>query len=170
MEKLNANFFNKNSTALAESLLGKTLCRKVDGVVIKDIITETEAYLNEQDSASHARFGKTKRNHLMWENGKVYIYLCYGMHYMFNITSGINENAGAVLIRATKNFKGPGILTKNFKITQSLNGACIFNSDEIWLEESEINFKIEKLKRIGINYANKKDINAKLRFKIKEFV
>lgn len=84
-----AKFFDCPPAALAEKLIGKYLCRDTGSEIIKDEIMETEAYFGVDDSASHARFGKTERNKLMWEEGgTIYVYLCYGIHEMFNIISG----------------------------------------------------------------------------------
>ncbi len=158
-------FFICPADELAKKLIGKILCREIDGDIIKDEIIETEAYFGIEDSASHARFGKTERNKLMWEKGgTIYVYLCYGIHEMFNIVSGNENEVGAVLIRATSSSKGPGLLTKKFEINRKLNGEKIFNNNKIWLEENTEKIKIKKEKRIGINFANSKDKNALLRF------
>lgn len=158
-------FFICTADELAEKLIGKILCREIDGDIIKDEIIETEAYFGIEDSASHARFGKTERNKLMWEKGgTIYVYLCYGIHEMFNIVSGNENEVGAVLIRATRSAKGPGLLTKKFGINRKLNGEKIFNNNKIWLEENTEKINIKKGKRIGINFANSKDKNALLRF------
>lgn len=158
-------FFICPADELAEKLIGKILCTEIDGDIIKDEIIETEAYFGIEDSVSHARFGKTERNKLMWEKGgTIYVYLCYGIHEMFNIVSGNENEVGAVLIRATSSAKGPGLLTKKFEINRKLNGEKIFNNNKIWLEENTEKIKIKKEKRIGINFANSKDKNALLRF------
>lgn len=160
-----ANFFECPPDELAEKLIGKYLCRDTGSEIIKDEIMETEAYFGVNDSASHARFGKTERNKLMWEEGgTIYVYLCYGIHEMFNIVSGKNGEVGAVLIRSTKSAKGPGLLTKKFKINRQLNGEKIINNNKIWLENNSEKIYIKKEKRIGINFAENKDKNALLRF------
>lgn len=158
-------FFECPPDELAEKLIGKFLCRKIGNEIIKDEIIETEAYFGLEDSASHARFGKTERNKLMWdEGGTIYVYLCYGIHEMFNIVSGKSGEVGAVLIRGTQNAKGPGILTKKFKINRQLNGEKIINNNKIWIENNSKKINIKKEKRIGINFAENKDKNALLRF------
>lgn len=166
MEKINEEkFFNCSADLLAKNLIGKLLCRKIGDEIIRDEIIETEAYFGINDSASHARFGKTERNKLMWEKGgTIYVYLCYGIHEMFNIVSGEENNPSAVLIRATSSAKGPGLLTKKFKIDRQLNGEKIINNQNIWIENNSEKIKIKKEKRIGINYAKNKDKNALLRF------
>ena len=160
-----ANFFECPPDELAEKLIGKYLCRDTGSEIIKDEIMETEAYFGVNDSASHARFGKTERNKLMWEEGgTIYVYLCYGIHEMFNIVSGKNGEVGAVLIRSTKSAKGPGKKKKKFKINRQLNGEKIINNNKIWLENNSKKINIKKEKRIGINFAENKDKNALLRF------
>lgn len=160
-----AKFFEFPPDELAKKLIGKYLCRDTGNEIIKDEIVETEAYFGVDDSASHARFGKTERNKLMWaEGGTIYVYLCYGIHEMFNIVSGKNGEVGAVLIRGTKSAKGSGLLTKKFKINRQLNGEKIINNNRIWLENNSEKINIKKEKRIGINFAENKDKNALLRF------
>lgn len=183
-------FFNLPAKELAPKLLGMSLCCAIDGQIVKSKITETEAYCGVEDSACHSSKGKTKRNQSMWkEGGTIYVYLCYGLHYMFNIVCA-GELPEAVLIRSTENAKGPGILTKKFCIDKSFDGTDIKSSNEIWLECDNQVFenlqenlvknakksknsrvlrqKIKKLPRVGINYANKKDREAKLRFLLEE--
>ena len=79
-------FFYQDVKVVAQELLGKTLCvRQNQGTIIKDIISETEAYDGENDLACHASKGKTPRTSIMYEQGGVcYVYLCYGMHWMLN--------------------------------------------------------------------------------------
>ena len=74
---------------MAPALLGKLLCRKIDNEIIKYRITETECYFGEEDTACHAHKGKTERTKVMYhEGGVAYVYLCYGLHSMFNVVSG----------------------------------------------------------------------------------
>ncbi len=82
---------------VAEALIG---CVLVHGKRA-GIIVETEGYLGPEDLASHARFGPTKRTSVMFGPGGVsYVYLCYGVHEMFNIVTGEDGHGQAVLIRA----------------------------------------------------------------------
>ncbi len=121
--KLNFEFYSQNAIILAPKLLGKLLCRNLDGKIIKLRITETESYFGEKDTACHAHKGKTERTKIMYENGGwVYIYLCYGIHYMFNIVTGVKNSPEAVLVRGVEGFNGPGKLTKALKIDKTLNG------------------------------------------------
>ncbi len=167
MERLKKDFFDNPAPEVAKNLIGKILCSKHDGVVKKSMIVETEAYLGEDDSASHARFGPNKNGKVMWdEAGTIGIYLCYGLHYMFNITTGKKGDPQAVLVRGVKDAVGPGKLTKFFGIDLRQNGQNVASSDEVWLEEGPPQ-PCTKEKRVGIDFAKEKDKNRKLRFLIK---
>jgi DNA-3-methyladenine glycosylase len=96
-------FFARPAEELAPALLG---CRIKRGPVVLRI-TEVEAYAGPEDSASHARFGPTPRNAPMWgPAGRAYVYLCYGIHHMLNISADRAGQAGAVLIRACEPVAG----------------------------------------------------------------
>lgn len=85
--------------AAARALLGQRL---VHGEVTLRI-TEVEAYGGPEDSASHARHGRTPRNVPMWgPPGRAYLYFCYGMHWMLNVVTGPEGEASAVLIRGAE--------------------------------------------------------------------
>jgi DNA-3-methyladenine glycosylase len=159
-KRLTQEFFTQSAIELAPALLGKYLCRKIDGeTIIRARITETEAYYGTDDTACHACKGKTERNRVMWEDGGfAYVYLCYGIHNMLNIVSGKNGFPEAVLIRGIEGFEGPGKLTKFLQITRNLNYENLLNSSDLWLEDGE-RFEFETSKRIGIDYADEKDKN-----------
>lgn len=159
-------FFNQKAQDLAPQLLGKILCRKFNEEIIKSKIVEVEAYTGTQDSACHSSKKKSSRNSVMWEDGGIiYIYLCYGIHYMLNIVCA-GKNPEAVLIRGVQDAIGPGKLTKFYKIDKSLNGEDITISSNVWLEEGEHITNYKSSPRIGIDYADPKDRNALLRFYI----
>ena len=163
--KLNFEIYNKNAVELAPMLLGKYLCRNIDGEIIKLKIIETEAYYTELDTACHAHKGKTQRTKLLYEQGGIaYIYLCYGMHYMFNVVSGKKDIPQAVLIRGVEGFNGPGKLTKALKIDKSLNGENLMISNKLWLEDNNEIINYKSTKRIGINYASEEYRNKLWRF------
>ena len=85
--------------AAARSLLGQL----VVGGAVALRITEVEAYGGPEDSASHARHGRTARNTPMWgPPERAYLYLCYGMHWMLNVVTGPDGEASAVLIRGAE--------------------------------------------------------------------
>jgi DNA-3-methyladenine glycosylase len=97
--RLNREFFERDTLVIAKDLLGAVLCRKVDGIVKKGIIVETEAYTQE-DPSCHA-YRRTKRSETMFkEAGLSYVYFTYGMHHCMNIVTESKERGCAVLIRA----------------------------------------------------------------------
>ena len=167
MKKINnIDFFKTDTITLAEKLIGKWIETKIDGEIVKAQICETEAYLGVEDSACHTYKGKrTLRNEPMWQDaGTIYVYLCYGMHFLLNIVCKEKNQPEAVLIRALVGANGPGKATKLLNINKNLNGQSIINNQIICLldDGKEYNFKAEK--RVGIDYALEKDRNALLRF------
>lgn len=162
-------FFRQDAVTLAKALVGKLLCRRLpDGSEIKLRITETEAYLGEDDTACHAHKGKTKRSEMLWhDGGTVYVYLCYGMHSLMNIISGVEGDPQGVLIRCCEGFDGPGKLTKALHIDRSLNGCDILPDIGLWVEDDGKMVDIISDKRVGIAYADEKDREALLRFKMR---
>ena len=95
--RLPASFFRRDAITVARALIGCALVhRRRAGMIV-----ETEAYVGPEDAASHARFGPTARTSVMFGPGGVsYVYLCYGIHQMFNIVTGEAGQGEAVLIRA----------------------------------------------------------------------
>lgn len=167
---LDESFFNTNAKILAQNLIGKWLVCKINNKEITGQICETEAYLGVNDSACHSYKGKmTKRNQFMWEKaGTIYVYLCYGLHEMFNIVCSKKNDPQAVLIRGIVGCVGPGRLTKKFNISRLDNGQNVISEDcKIGIFDDGKKYSYIKDKRVGIDYANKKDINAKLRFILK---
>lgn len=160
--KLKRDFFKRPTLKVARELIGKTLVRNLGSKTIKDIITETEAYVGPNDLASHASRGRTKRTEVMFAKaGTAYVYMIYGMYFCFNVVTEKEDYPAAVLIRATKKVSGPGRLCKFFRIDKRLNREDIVKSKKIWIEDDKkiINSKsIKKTKRIGVDYAeNYKD-------------
>ncbi len=165
---LDKSFFARSTQEVAQDLLGSFLCRKIGNTVLKSVITETEAYLDEKDEASHARFGKTSRSKIMFESpGVWYVYLIYGMHNMLNVVTEQKGKAGAVLIRETVDFKGPAKLTSALQIDREFNGVAISPKHGLWIEKGDEEPAFESLPRIGIDYASEKWRKAPLRFKAK---
>jgi len=163
--RLDRDFYTKSATELAPLLLGKVICHVWNGEVIRGRITETESYM-PNDTACHACKGKTNRNAPMYEiGGFSYVYLCYGMHFMFNVVSGDKDSPEAVLIRGIEDFNGPGRATKHLKIDKSLNNIDLVTSNSIWLEDDDISApKYKAEKRIGIDYADAVAQNRLWRF------
>lgn len=165
---LNKQFFKKRSDIVAQNLLGKILCRKINNKVLKAKITETEAYFGNKDPASRAFKGKNKISETMYqEAGKILIYNVH-KYKMFNIVTGKKHIPEAILIRSIEplNFKakttGPGLLTLALKIDNKLHKQNIFQK-EIFIQNSGEKPGIQKSHRIGVN----KDLKKKLRFFIK---
>ena len=116
---LTPGFFARECPEVAAELMGIWLCRRLpDGSVRRLRITETEAYCGEDDTACHAHKGRTKRTDVLYgPPGVLYVYLCYGIHWMLNIVTGTEDRPQAVLIRACEGADGPGKLTKALPVT-----------------------------------------------------
>ncbi|HRG54328.1 MAG TPA: DNA-3-methyladenine glycosylase [Bacteroidia bacterium] len=107
--KLEKDFYlRENVVEISKELLGKYLFTKIDGKITAGIITETEAYAGETDRASHAYNGRrTNRTEIMFaEGGMSYVYLCYGIHHLFNVVTNFKNTPHAVLVRAVKPAEG----------------------------------------------------------------
>ncbi len=162
---------------VSRALLGKVLCSNQYGQTAKAIITETEAYAGINDKASHA-YGdrRTARTEPMYGHGGLaYIYLCYGLHHLFNVVVGGAGKPLAILIRAGEplegidimrrrrnlaadeavRLEGPGVLSQALGITTALTGVCLLD-DRIWIEDHQITIEAQDIvvgPRIGIDYA-----------------
>ena len=169
MEKLEYRFFHRPCLEVARDLVGKVLVH--NGQMLR--ISETEAYCGEADTACHAHKGRTKRTEVMYgDAGTIYIYLCYGMHWLLNIVTGEKEQPEAVLIRACLEAPGPGRLTKKLGITGILNGKSVVDSPALWIGDDGFTCSVTTDKRVGIGYASQEDQDRLWRFRItygKEF-
>ena len=167
-KKLGYDFFHRPCLTVAQELVGKILARRLpDGTVLRLRIRETEAYCGQEDTACHAHKGRTKRTEVLYADaGTVYVYLCYGIHWLVNIVTGDKEEPQAVLIRACEGAQGPGKLTKALKITGELNRSDVFG-EELWVEDD--GFACERIadKRVGIGYASQEDQDRLWRFIMK---
>src|SRR4030095_7013505 len=113
MKKLDLDFYQRdNVLKIAEDLIGKIVVTKWNGMVTSGRIVECEAYAGVMDKASHATGGRrTRRTEIMYaEGGVAYVYLCYGIHHLFNVVSHGKEIPHAVLIRGAAPFKGIDIM------------------------------------------------------------
>lgn len=150
-------FFNQSAVKTAKALLGKFLVRRYYGKEISLMITEVEAYDGFHDKASHASYGKTERNKIMFEGpGIWYVYFIYGTHWMLNIVTGPKNYPAAVLIRGTKHVQGPGRVTRHLHINKQFNGLPTNKNTGLWIEDRGIRIKrtqIKALPRIGVDYA-----------------
>ena len=163
--KLDYDFFHGPCLDVAEELVGKILAHRLaDGTVLRLRISETESYCGEDDTACHAHKGRTKRTEVMYmDGGTIYIYLCYGVHWLLNIVTGDAEDPQAVLIRACVDAAGPGKLTKALQITGELNRGSVFG-EELWVEDDGFDCRVTTGKRIGIGYATQEDQDRPWRF------
>jgi DNA-3-methyladenine glycosylase len=176
--KLDESFYlQENVVKLSRELLGKVLVTRFNGKTTSGIITETEAYAGINDKASHAYGGRrTERTETMYKTGgTAYVYLCYGIHHLFNVVTNQEDIPHAILIRAlepldgisvmkkrrglkiTENnlCSGPGKLSVALGITTS-HDATWLCGEKIWIEDQGIRFsqhEIETGPRIGIDYA-----------------
>ena len=165
---LDKEFFGRPATELAPLLIGKLLCGNVENNIEKRRITETECYFGEEDTACHARRGRTERTKVMYEAGGVsYIYLCYGIHYLLNIVTGEKGHPEAVLIRGVESAPGPGLVTKALFIDKSLNGKELCPSNGLWIEDDGFKADFTAGKRVGISYASQQDQDRLWRFMCK---
>src|SRR3954469_4711741 len=114
MQKLPLSFYlRKDVVKISKELLGKVLVTNWRGELTSGRIVETEAYEGEIDKASHAFKGRTARTEVIFgEGGRAYVYLCYGIHQMFNIVTNRNDIPHAILIRAVEPIQGIDIMLK----------------------------------------------------------
>ncbi|MFW0715413.1 DNA-3-methyladenine glycosylase [Pedobacter sp. N23S346] len=170
-------FLNEDAVALAKDMLGKVLYTQIDGEITAGIIVETEAYFGIKDKASHAYGGRrTNRTETMYSKGGVsYVYLCYGMHHLFNVVTSVKDDPHAILIRAIvpligvdvmelrRNMpaakaaisSGPGSAAKALGIDRTFNAKNL-TGNEIWLEDQGIKYQDDEIAatpRVGIAYA-----------------
>ena len=167
--RCDAAWFRRDVRAVAPELVGKLLCHRLStGEVLKVRISETEAYCGEGDTACHAsktprREGRLYRSDMLYEaGGRLYIYLCYGMHSLTNITTGAEGDPQAVLLRAGVGAKGPGLLSRACALTREQNGLAL--GDEVWIEDDGARPTVTTAPRVGIDYASERDRAAPLRF------
>ncbi|MBD3616523.1 MAG: DNA-3-methyladenine glycosylase [Gracilimonas sp.] len=189
--KLPRTFYERDDVVqISKELIGKVLCTKFDGNLTTGMIVETEAYNGRTDRACHAYPNvKTPRTETLYgPPGFSYVYLCYGIHHLFNIVTNREELADAILVRAIEPKEGieemaerrgqespspiitngPGKLSQALGITTS-NDKTDLLGDEVWLEDRGVNFggkEIEASPRIGVDYAGE-DAQLPWRFTIK---
>lgn len=190
MAKIGKNFYEHRYVAeVAERLLGQKICTFNGKEYTDALIVETEAYCGRNDKACHAHEKRTPRTEVMYgAGGHAYVYLCYGIHHLFNIVTNEKDQADAVLIRAVEPISGidimcqrrgmdkprpnltsgPGKLTQALGISVQQNGIYLLGS-RVWLEEmAPIHpSKIVVSQRIGVDYA-KEDALKPWRFYIKD--
>lgn len=176
---------------ISRQLLGKVLCTRIEGdIVTAGIITETEAYCGRNDKACHANGKRTERTEVMYGPGGIaYVYLCYGIHHLFNVVTNEEGKADAVLVRAIEPVDGvdymlerrdsnhiapaltagPGRLTQSLGITTDYYGTDLTGST-IWIEDRGNTIgenDIQSSPRIGVDYAGE-DAKRPWRFYLKD--
>ena len=177
MKKLPLPFYLREDVLLiAKELLGKVVVTNWDGQLTSGRIVETEAYAGELDKASHASKGRTERTEVMFgSGGKAYVYLCYGIHQMFNIVTSKEGEPHAVLIRAIEPLEGkefmlertgkkkwdetitsgPGRVGKALGFHTSQCGLSLV-SNELYIGDDDFKVNEEDIvssPRIGVDYA-----------------
>jgi len=188
--RLEADFYQREDVlAVARELLGMVLCSGVGSKLTKAVITETEAYAGIGDRASHAFGGRrTRRTEPMYApGGLAYVYLCYGIHHLFNVVSGPRDTPHAVLVRAGVPFagidvmyerrglarparnliSGPGTLTQALGIHTALTGTPLAG-ELLWIEDHELGpaaGEITAGPRVGVAYADE-DATLPYRFRV----
>ncbi len=173
-------WYERDALEVAPELLGCLLCR--EEVVLR--ITEVEAYRWPDDTACHARFGRTERNAPMWGRGGVaYVYLCYGIHQMLNIVTNPRGQASAVLVRACEpvagfdvirerrggmdgpaSLAGPGKVAAALAIDTSWSHHPLFKRGGLELREGSPPASMLVSPRVGIDYAIPEHRDAPWRF------
>lgn len=190
--KLGIEFYRRNDVVqIARELLGKELVTFIDGELTSGIITETEAYAGIIDRASHAYGGRyTQRTQTMYSEGGIcYVYLCYGIHHLFNVVTHSEGTPHAVLIRniiprrgldiqllrrnkskVDKTFStGPGTMSQALGIITRHNNLSLLG-DTIWIEDAGIIIPDKDVlitPRIGVDYAGE-DAKLPYRFVVKD--
>ncbi len=149
------SFYRQSAIELAQQLIGVTIVRKKnENIIERYTITATEAYCGEEDKACHAHKGRTKRTEIMYaDGGCIYVYLIYGIHWMFNIVAENKEHPEAVLICGLNKIKGSGRVGKTLEIDKSFYGEDLITSNRIWLEKGNSKLKHKSMPRQGIDYA-----------------
>ena len=192
MRKLGIDFYQRaNVLQIAKELLGKILVTKWDGIETSGRIVEVEAYNGIIDKASHAAGGRrTNRNEVMYGKGGVaYVYLCYGIHHLFNVVTNEKETPHAILIRALEPLKGietmlertnkkqldntltrgPGNVSRALGISFKHHSGLSLLSKDLFIAEDDFVLNKKDLAsspRIGVDYAEE-DANLPYRFYIK---
>jgi DNA-3-methyladenine glycosylase len=173
-----ADYADGNPARIARYFLGKALCVQAPDGYAEGLITETEAYGGIEDAASHAHLGRrTNRTEIMYAPGGVaYVYLCYGLHRLFNIITGPKDSPKAVLVRAVRIVagrevvrrrrkgvpekdwaSGPGRVCSALGIGLHHNGHDL-GGDSIWIEDRGVKVPRREITagpRIGVDYAGK---------------
>jgi DNA-3-methyladenine glycosylase len=190
--KLPLSFYRQENVChLAKQLIGKVLVTYFEDILTTGRIVETEAYNGITDKASHAFGGRrTNRTEIMYAAGGVsYVYLCYGIHHLFNVVTNEQDTPHAILIRALEPMhgieymlkrtgktkpdhsltRGPGNVSKAMGIQRIHTGVSLLE-DSLFIAEDEYRIKPSQIQitpRIGVDYAGK-DALLPYRFLLKD--
>lgn len=164
--RLDPAFFSRDPLSVAPEILGKNLVRVFpDGSRISLPVTEVEVYRGMEDLACHASKGLTERNRVMFgRGGIIYIYLVYGMHWMFNIVTGTEGDPEALLIRGVGEVAGPGRVTRHLQMGRDFYGEDLTTSGRIWLDDGPVVDQYTTAPRVGIHYAGEPWVSMPWRF------
>ena len=166
MHKLDYTFFHRPCLDVARDLVGKLIVYETEAGTTSLRISETESYCGPEDTACHVSKGRPPRTEVFYADaGTLYVYLCYGMHWMLNIVTGDAEDPQAVLIRACVEAPGPGKLTKALGITGTLNKGSILHGP-LRIEDDGFRCNVVTDKRVGIGFATQEDQDKLWRFKM----
>jgi DNA-3-methyladenine glycosylase len=162
MKRLARRFYDRDTSLVAQELLGKYLVHVVRGKARIGRIVETEAYLGPHDLAAHSARGRTERTKTMFgPPGHAYVYMIYGMYFCMNVVTEREGHASAVLLRALEpvenvaaRTQGPGLLCRALGIDRRLDGHDLL-SDNLFVAQAEKPERISIVKRprIGVDYA-----------------
>lgn len=192
MKKLEQSFYQRSDVLkIAKELLGKILVTNWEGIITSGRIVECEAYNGVIDKASHAAGGRrTTRNEIMYGTGGFsYVYLCYGIHHLFNVVTNLEDTPHAILIRALEPMdgieemllrtgkkrsdytltRGPGNVSKALGIYTKHNGIFLSNG-KLYIADDGKKYRKNEIMaspRIGVDYAGE-DAKLLYRFYVKE--
>ena len=164
--RLTHDFFKRDVIEVAPDLIGKIIVRKFDdGTEIRTRITEDEAYTEKGDLGCNAPKGRSPKTEMFYhEGGSIFIYICYGVHYMLNFTTGLGEYKQGILIRSVEGVFGPGKVSKFLGIDKSFSGEDTATSKRIWLEDDGTKLTYQAGPRINIDYAEEPWLTIPWRF------
>ncbi|CAA9583066.1 MAG: DNA-3-methyladenine glycosylase II [uncultured Truepera sp.] len=149
-------FYAQDAETVAKALLGATLVFETKRVRI----VETEAYVGTHDLAAHSSKGRTARTDVMFgPPGRAYLYLIYGMYELFNVVTGDEGDAQAVLIRAAEPLEnvtgktdGPGKLTRALGLDRAYNRHDL-TAPPLTLTTGTPPSEVVTTTRVGVDYA-----------------
>ena len=161
MKRLPRSFYARDTTAVAQDLLGKHVVHVVRGIERVGRIVEVEAYLGAHDRAAHSSKGRTTRTEVMFgPPGHAYVYLIYGLHHCLNVVTEPEGHGSAVLIRALEperdisgNTSGPGRLCKALGVDRTLNGSDLLGDRLYIVNPGATEFRVVRRPRVGVDYA-----------------